>query len=640
MSEERATYTILLKLRFTHLPPVCGEGDRVFVSRMDHVELGISDLQDVLNIVEAKMQWLGIPRYSYHLLHSCDGDLVDVDDAYWSMLVARAQKQQQKRPGDALDAVPLECVVRVGAELVDTTLRTSSSGSLDPQPALAPGVLNRSALQLHNSAAADVAIPIRIGAVRDEVPLATFAVSAVVMELRLKRPPICELELCDTEDSSQRITAVCFDAATTEALRRSLRANATEVCELRQFSVHRKSTKDVQFQTNAHPFMMRLSAQTTLKVVSSVPAGWLIKRDTDRRVLELAATPHPGASVLAIGGATAATRPASTLPLRTSLPAALGTGQLAASVVTKTAFRLTPAPSVAGSSSGGASVSSGSSSTCAGGSSRHAVQPYAEPGVPQVGAADVHSRDLTVERSERRVEAKKARIRGAASRAMAKCILCGFDADNMQASLEDVKTQLTRSVANRGRCIPNVQELLTALSDRRAAYVREGDGLRLPGADSGTPRFYCKTTFVDIMSGTAHLVHPRCAHVCEWYQKGLATLEDIAMMKATHICTLCRGEGATVKCYHPDCREEYHVTCALFSGGYVNFGKKDPLLPCPACPKHTQVKPPQVELLASEEQEARLGKRRRVEGADTIVFDSAIVQNGDLRDPDDDEEDT
>uniref|UniRef100_A0A0A9XZ74 Transcription factor 20 n=1 Tax=Lygus hesperus TaxID=30085 RepID=A0A0A9XZ74_LYGHE len=61
---------------------------------------------------------------------------------------------------------------------------------------------------------------------------------------------------------------------------------------------------------------------------------------------------------------------------------------------------------------------------------------------------------------------------------------------------------------------------------------------------------------------------------------------DLAMQ----VCSLCGLAGATVACYHPDCGEMYHMVCALFSNGYVNFGQKDPYLPCPACPRHTLVK--------------------------------------------------
>jgi hypothetical protein len=125
-------------------------------------------------------------------------------------------------------------------------------------------------------------------------------------------------------------------------------------------------------------------------------------------------------------------------------------------------------------------------------------------------------------------------------------------------------------------------------------------------------------------------VHPRCAHLCSAYQSG-TELEDIAECELDmNVCALCGMPGACVACYHPQCKEVYHVVCALYSGGYVNFGQRDPFLPCPACPRHTQVP---------------MSKKRREVGSnvlhvdhscweDGVAFDSRVVESTDLRDPD------
>mmetsp|Transcript_73587 Transcript_73587/g.85489 ORF Transcript_73587/g.85489 Transcript_73587/m.85489 type:complete len:106 (+) Transcript_73587:3-320(+) len=101
-------------------------------------------------------------------------------------------------------------------------------------------------------------------------------------------------------------------------------------------------------------------------------------------------------------------------------------------------------------------------------------------------------------------------------------------------------------------------------------------------------------------------------------------------------CSLCGQTGATVQCYHPECREAYHVLCAIFSNGYVNFGQRDPFLPCPACPKHTHVKCPDIDAIVEPSGQLTSSRKRprSVDGS-SVSFDSSIVESGDLRDPDD-----
>ncbi|CCW62104.1 unnamed protein product [Phytomonas sp. EM1] len=180
-----------------------------------------------------------------------------------------------------------------------------------------------------------------------------------------------------------------------------------------------------------------------------------------------------------------------------------------------------------------------------------------------------------------------------------------------------VSSLLQASSRNRGTRIPSFEELKHALCDQRG--VKPG---RSP------TRLVCEQTFVNTTTKTVHVVHCRCAHLCSAYQSG-KELEDIVWCDlAMQVCTLCGMPGACVACYHPECAEIYHVVCALFSVGYVNFGKKDPYLPCPACPRHTQV------VLPNKKRKDEVLHTDESCWTDDIAFDSRVVTATDLRDPD------
>lgn len=640
MSSERAVVCVRLKLRFHDLPFASAEDDiRTFMQRLEHVELGFCDMQDVFSTVEAKLAQLGVPQHDYRVLHrtgqtsGAKEELVDVDDGYWGLLVQDAVRAASRDPSPSGEPL-IELMVRVGKPLRSPQ---ADGGRVNEftERAVSSGALTREALSglaqqrvAHVNDAADVAL--RIGDLLDHPPYSQFHIVGVIVELRLKRHPIMEVELCDADNAAIRITVVCFDESITNNLRRTLRGNGTERVELRGVLVVPKTARDVQYQANRHPMMLRISPNSfSVKVVGYIPGG-----------VAPTATSLAPPQVVEVA------------PKRAVV--ALGSDQPAASSASRTTFlslkSLHHGSSAASHSSSGASTGSGGgqsnrtmlrlmpptlpSTASSSSSAKATVAPYQEPGVPAVSLVDVHQRDECLVRSERRLDS--LREQGAKKRASTKCLLCGVDVEAPQAAMDLVRERLSRSRVNRGQHIPPFADLVQALADRRLLYQRLSTSA---GDTSSTPitRFYCKTRFVDLLSGTCHLVHPRCVHLCHAYQRGESTIEDVALHNSGRICSLCQDPGATVRCYHPECREEYHVICALFSNGYVNFGKRDPLLPAPACPKHTQVKCP---TLACRDENITAADRKRTrddEASDSIVFDSGVVESGDLRDPDEED---
>eukprot|EP00658_Telonema_sp_P-2_P042570 TRINITY_DN30587_c0_g1_i1.p1 TRINITY_DN30587_c0_g1~~TRINITY_DN30587_c0_g1_i1.p1 ORF type:complete len:141 (+),score=9.27 TRINITY_DN30587_c0_g1_i1:105-527(+) len=127
-----------------------------------------------------------------------------------------------------------------------------------------------------------------------------------------------------------------------------------------------------------------------------------------------------------------------------------------------------------------------------------------------------------------------------------------------------------------------------------------------------------------------HKVHCRCAHLACDYQTG-SDMATTVLNASMAECNLCGEVGATVACLHPDCKKRYHTLCAVLSNGHVDFDQRDPYLPKPACPTHTNpgVKRRRPVLL-------RWDMDTMDTSVGTAAFDSAIVNRYDLRDPDDD----
>ncbi|EPY32498.1 hypothetical protein AGDE_08635 [Angomonas deanei] len=228
-------------------------------------------------------------------------------------------------------------------------------------------------------------------------------------------------------------------------------------------------------------------------------------------------------------------------------------------------------------------------------------------------ASDIRRREPLLEQHANREEKAVERIKKKAPVSTA-CLICKLDLENEEETLGTVEYFLSRHSTKQGCTMPTLEVLKNSLCDQRP--------------DKKGKRLYCTSRFVDQQSKTVHLVHPRCVHLCTQYQRG-DRLEDVLQLEANLTsCTLCGQLGATVKCYHPKCDRTFHVVCALFSNGYVNFGDRDPFLPCPACPSHTH-----VPMNAKAAKNVVVGSNASV-FEDNIAFDSRVVDASDLRDPD------
>lgn len=482
-------------------------------------------------------------------------------------------------------------------------------------------------------------------------PTAKFFLRCVPLSIRFKTPKpgvtVAEMDLGDAEDVTQAITAVTFDDAVHKAIRDHLRSDRRQVLELRQVYVRRKSDVDMRYQTNPHPLLLRLDRSSKLEVVRmlATPAplpgsgtgvitvreqlgsagvvdvsqlmGFQLQHNNRHAGRHGGAVPsESGASLLLQGGIGGGAYPpppmssssSSSGPRRTTFTMNSSSGNAGASValvngVVPSAFgqelrarqemllqQLPPT----------------------------ATAPL-EPGVPHVTACDVRQREALVEQHANREEQRKQRIRRK-TEVSTRCLLCGLDCSDEEACMAIVREQLTKSMRNRGAQIPTFAEVKRDLCDRRRVA---------PGKEP--TRLLCHHTFVNSTTRTVHAVHPRCAHLCTAYQSG-GELEDIVETDlAMNVCSLCGMRGACIACYHPSCTEMYHVVCALYSGGYVNFGQRDPFLPCAACPRHTQVSIPTKPRTQSS------GNVLHVDHScweDGVAFDSRVVDSTDLRDPD------
>ncbi|KAK7195709.1 PHD-like zinc-binding domain containing protein [Novymonas esmeraldas] len=478
---------------------------------------------------------------------------------------------------------------------------------------------------------------------------ARFYLRCVVLAVRFKTPKpgvtVAELDLGDAADVAEAITAVTFDEAVHKAVRDHLRGDRRQVLELRQVYVRRKSDVDVRYQTNPHPLLLRLDRSSKLEVVrilatpAPLPGSGAVVTVRDRldsagvvdvshiiqhqqQQQQYRSHPRPGGAVIGLpssesgasvnGGGGGAYPPTWSSSSSSSGPR-------------RTTFTMSHASGNAGAS---AALVSGVVPSILGNELRHrqemllrqqrpADAAAPEPGMPLVTAHDVREREPLIEQHANREEERKQRIRRKAE-VSTQCLLCGLDCSDEATCMAVVRQQLTRSSRNRGSHVPTFEQVKQDLCDRR----------RVPAGEAAT-RLLCAHTFVNSATRTVHVVHPRCAHLCTAYQGG-DELEDIVVCDLSmNVCALCGMPGACVGCYHPQCTEMYHVVCALYSGGYVNFGQRDPYLPCPACPRHTQVvvparKPPGSVVLHVDHSCWE----------DGVAFDSRVVESTDLRDPD------
>lgn len=481
---------------------------------------------------------------------------------------------------------------------------------------------------------------------------ANFFLRCILTAIRFKTPKpgitVAELDLCDAADTSQDITAVTFDDMVHKAIRDHLRGDRRQVLELRRVYVRRKTEVDSRYQTNAHPLLLRLDRSSKLEVVHvrtvPAPSGGGNAVITVREgvgsaemvsVTQLMSLRRPNTSGTPREGY--ANGPASDAPLFASYlgqgfgnsctpPLAATMSSSSSSGPRRTTFTLS---SGGGNSGASTAVVSGAVPSVYGQQVRALQeqllrqrtpvdeQPQ-EPGVINVSARDVLQREPLVEQHANREEQRKQRIRRRVE-VSTSCLLCGLDCEDEENCMAAVRNQLLKSSRNRGLKIPTFAQLKRDLSDRR----RVADG-QIP------KRLVCRQTFVNGVDRSVHVVHPRCAHLCAAYQGG-AELEDFVLCDmAMNQCSLCGLPGASVACYHPQCTETYHVVCALYSSGYVNFGQRDPYLPCAACPKHTQVN-------ISSSAVKHIPNVLHADHScweDGVAFDSRVVESTDLRDPD------
>ncbi|GET92777.1 hypothetical protein, conserved [Leishmania tarentolae] len=467
-----------------------------------------------------------------------------------------------------------------------------------------------------------------------------FYLRCIILSVRFKAPKpgmtVAELDLGDAEDVTQAITAVTFDEVVHNAIRDRLRGDRRQVLELRQVYVRRKNDVDIRYQTNAHPLLLRLDRSSKMEVVRilATPApqpgsGTIVTVrehlgsagvvDVAQLMAQKQRLPHLS------GGASGAPSSENGVSLSGAYPPACSSSSSSSSP-RRTTFTICTSSGNAGAStalvSGVVPSSFGqelrSRQEILLRQQRPVCSTPIEPGVAIVTARDVREREPLVEQHANREEQRKMRIRRKVE-VSTQCLLCGLDCSDASMCMAVVRQQLMKNSRNRGTQVPSFEQVKHDLSDRR----------RVPEGKAPT-RLLCTHTFVNSTTRTVHVVHPRCAHLCSAYQSG-SDLEDIVVCDLSmNVCTLCGMPGACVACYHPRCTEMFHVVCALYSGGYVNFGQRDPFLPCPACPRHTQV------VVAS---------KKRPEGSnvlhvdhscweDGVAFDSRVVDSTDLRDPD------
>ncbi|KAG5466843.1 hypothetical protein LSCM1_01020 [Leishmania martiniquensis] len=471
-----------------------------------------------------------------------------------------------------------------------------------------------------------------------------FYLRCILLAVRFKTPKpgmtVAELDLGDAEDVTQAITAVTFDEVVHKAIRDHLRGDRRQVLELRQVYVRRKNDVDVRYQTNPHPLLLRLDRSSKVEVVRilATPApqrgsGAIV---TVREQLGSAGVVDVNQLIgqpqqrlyhapSRVGGAPSSENGVSLTGVGSGAYPPVCSSSSSSSGPRRTTFTLCSSSGNAGAStplvSGVVPSSFGQELRCRQEALLRQRRPVdgtpIEPGVEMVTARDVREREPLVEQHANREEQRKLRIRRKVE-VSTQCLLCGLDCSDEAACMAVVRQQLTKSLRNRGTQIPSFEQVKRDLSDRR----------RVPDGKAPT-KLTCAHTFVNSATRSVHVVHPRCAHLCSAYQSG-SELEDIVECDLSmNLCALCGMPGACVACYHPRCTEMFHIVCALYSGGYVNFGQRDPFLPCPACPRHTQV---------------AVSKRKPGESSvlhvdhscweDGVAFDSRVVESTDLRDPD------
>ncbi|ORC92207.1 uncharacterized protein TM35_000044210 [Trypanosoma theileri] len=645
---------LALRLRFKKVPGV--QGERVFRDTMTFTDPHDHGYDSISTIVEKKLRFMDAPPCDFTVFHTDvkTGDTLVVDDAYLCELLVSLMEDATNSVNTSMNG---HILGMTSSDMHTTGIMKNDeddNDNDDDEPIVEKGVsfdieVGREKpidLNNNNQSKGNMIIPLTSDALQAHttdsvyVPISditcppkypNFFIRGVVIAIRFKTPKpnlsVCEIDFCDLENKQQQITSMTFDEAVQKAIRENLRSDRKQVVELRNVYVRVKNDIDRRFQTNLHPFLIRMDRGSRMEVVQVLPVPIALR--CEQQVITVREGLKP-AGIVNLGDL-AALRDSQDVNMSPTIPKVHSTPGSSSSSSIHSGAKRTMFSFGSGTSlgSGGGVPISGVVPSQLGEqirrqqsqflSKRNREEPiHWEPDTPHITQKDVRMRDAIVEQQKVHEEDKKERIRRRKEVSQV-CIICGINCED-ESTLCVVKDLLKNNNRNMGRYIPSMNELRYALSDRR--LTKNGKKRN---------RLICSTNFVDLRTRSVHVVHCRCVHLCSGYQKG-SELEDVVFCDLPmQMCNLCGMPGASVSCYHPDCNEMYHTICALFSDGYVNFGKKDPYLPCPACPRHTQViveTPNGIPVVCGKQNTSAWWEE------DEVVFDSRVVEDTDLRDPD------
>nr|CCC93147.1 unnamed protein product [Trypanosoma congolense IL3000] len=650
-----AIIRVILQLCFINAPN--NQAGRAFRSMLLVKDPNNHGYHEIRDIVREKLRFINVATCNFTVFHedSKTSDIVVVDDAYFRELLFNVvgNTLASKKP---VTAIPHLANVYGGRSVCgrDEILGGSYPEreeheemfesdvvrfkvEVDPvKPAgqnLGDQGLGITVLKTEDSVIHNVSgTLVSIGALTFPLKHPNTFIRGVVIAIRFRTTNIgktvCQLDLCERTDPHQQITVVTFNTEIQNAIRNTLKNDRRHVVEVRNMNIHVKNETDKCFQTNSHPLQIRLNCGGRIEVVQFLPIPFTLPVEQAVTVRE---TLLP-TGVLTIGELAAMqSGQQPTKPTSKAAHNASTTGASSSSSSSLSAYGSARKTMLSLNSAGSKVTApvSGIVPSGLGEAMRHQQAnflskrpreelPPHEPDTEHTTMRDVRMRDIVIARDALREEGEKNRIR-VRKEVSQRCIICGIDCGD-ERSITVVANMLKKSTQNMGRHIPTMDELRSALCDKRQAKLA-----------NVRDRLVCKQYFVNVKTKLPHVVHCRCAHLCSSYQEG-RDLEDVVALELDgQYCHLCGESGASVACYHPDCKEMYHTVCALFSFGYVNFGKKDPYLPCPACPRHTQVN------VSNTTNKAPIVNPRAMPEwweEDGIAFDSRVVEESDLRDPD------
>jgi hypothetical protein len=493
------------------------------------------------------------------------------------------------------------------------------------------------------------------------MPRGTFSVEGVILDCVVKPNGVLEATLYQAELSmatptaqsyaTNRISVVCFDAATVRSLDRVVQRGRRLRLEL--VTVIPKTEADVRFQCNVHPCKIvvdrhSLVVDLGVSAAGSMPpavaesvvhqphaaaagagaVGFMRRASgndlgaTGGRSGAAFHTAAQGMRFAAVGTDVAALN-AAQLRLMGAAPGfgpASGLGGSGGTITigslssgcpvgpTRTRF----VPTMTGTSSGGSS-SALSHSNFTNASSLGSVNNT------DVEALDIHAtrgdvtrRDAVLEARSRPTAPKRPKTR--------QCIFCRYDLTN-EESLSALMKRISETPAHTHSGKASFQYT------RETAIAKFADPR--PGPSFG--RAECRTVLRDPVSEQPFIAHPRCAHITTSYQL-TGQLDDVCSSRDR--CSKCHRQDALVQCYEPTCKSIFCIVCALFSENLVDFGRHDPVNPSCACPSHAQIiMPGSTEAKRNRAEDGVQSRKKKDAGT---LFDSSVT-TGWARDPDEDD---